>query len=1022
MSQKTTIFILAGLAICILAGAGVFFAGGGFGFGGGNDRDGHNARHAKANPFADEADPFGPFNPVGEDEHGAYELTTDGRRIYIDSEGRRYTLENGKRTYVDRLGNVLREGRAAGGTDREGRAGSGAGDASSTGTGGTGDAGDRSESEPEKPLDPGALSGQVVDDFGNPYPGATVVAVPAGAEQRTASTNEEGRFALADMPAQVVISVVARDKWGNSSKALNTRLAAGAKLALADPLVLPRDTSIRGTVRSSDDGSPLAGAAVILLLGGQSKASVTTSGDGSFEFSKLAPEAYRVQVTREGYTPRIFNNVNPPMTLDAELAPGTVISGVVSDGGGNPVANARVACDFHAEPNQHFHTEAFTDESGFYAVKCQPESQHNTLTVVAAGFKSQQRTLVRSGDSGINFKLEPSGNVVLRGRLLTRSGVPVTAASFTAFGADGKSRKVHQSIGPGADGAFWCEVAPDASQLRVKGPGLSQLKVDYAAAPGGEVELGDLYLDAGYAVFGIVHDGTEAQTPIANAEVSVGSTKVQTDAEGKYRIEGLNEEPFIVRVLHAAYLGTAITITPVPGEHEIERNIALSKSNFEARAIVKHAETGEPLPGVKLTATDYGQVHTTGADGLVTLTGLSSMKINVVLEKAGFAKLTLQLTADVSDKVSSAPPQEVLMTPGSTITGVCTTAGSPLPATSKVEIWNASQLVATLLTDTEGRYTSDALPLGVYFIGLPEFHYVPRAVALVPEGLEHDIEIGVISHVRGTVKRSNGQPHANAGIYVYRRDNVYWSATIYTDPEGRYECTNLFPGTWVFCALKTQADTAAQFAVDVEITKAGWSDINVQLPQITGVITGRVTYPSGQPVAGARVSVTNLTANFPRALLAAYVVTDATGHYRAERLENGAQMIVRVGGYQDQAATGTAFSQVLTVPSNDTPVEADLVVAESGLTIRVTYSRADAGPLLDGGPLCYLVDAQGRLSGLYFGGGRFAGHVDLYDVIPGEYTLHITHRGCKLASVQLTVGETAPTGVHATIELEPRGS
>jgi hypothetical protein len=270
--------------------------------------------------------------------------------------------------------------------------------------------------------------------------------------------------------------------------------------------------------------------------------------------------------------------------------------------------------------------------------------------------------------------------------------------------------------------------------------------------------------------------------------------------------------------------------------------------------------------------------------------------------------------------------------------------------------------------------------------------------------------------------RADGQPHANQGVYVYRRDEVYWSATIHTGPDGKYEVMNLFPGEWVFCALKTQGDTAAQFAVSVSVTNAGWTDKNVQLPAITGVITGRVTYPGGAPVKKARVSVSNLSANFPRALLAAYVVTDDDGRYTAERLENGAQMQARVGGYQDEAQTGTAFSEVVTIPSDNAPVEADIVVAPSGVNVNVAMRRADGGPA-PGGSLCYLFDDQGRMSGLYFGGGVFGGTIHLYDVVPGTYALVVTIHGMKKAELQITVGaQNITTGLEILVEPHERSS
>jgi hypothetical protein len=152
------------------------------------------------------------------------------------------------------------------------------------------------------------------------------------------------------------------------------------------------------------------------------------------------------------------------------------------------------------------------------------------------------------------------------------------------------------------------------------------------------------------------------------------------------------------------------------------------------------------------------------------------------------------------------------------------------------------------------------------------------------------------------------------------------------------------------------------------------------------------------------------------------VVTDDNGYYTAERLENGAQMQARVGGYQDEANTGTAFSEVVTIPSDNAPVEADIVVAPSGVNVNVAMRRADGGPA-PGGSLCYLFDDQGRMSGLYFGGGVFAGTIHLYDVVPGTYTLVVTIHGMKKAELQITVGaQNITTGLEILIEPHERSS
>lgn len=1018
MSQKTLVLALAGVLLLLILVAGAAVGGPSLGlFGGDDPRDNARPRNSALADDPEQAE----FEAAiaGSDEHGPYRVGEDGRRVYRDEHGRFFTIDpEGKRVFTDALGRPRKQG-------GRGNGAGGNGGGSGAGTGGKGSEAGGDERKPEEtpPTEeakPASLSGLVADDTGAPFAGAAVVAEIAGQGQRSATSGDEGQFAFADLPSGVLMQVYARDARGNVSKTVTTKLAPGA-VKLPAPLVLPRDTSIRGVVRSAESGSVLAGANVILYegAGAKVKSSLSTGGDGNFEFAKLLPAAYRVQVSREGFAPRIFNSVEPPRDLDVQLEPGAAISGRVTDAQGAPLAEARVACDFTAEPAQHFHTEAFTDSEGFYSVKCQPESQHNRITVVAAGHMSQNKTFVRSGATDVDFKLERTENTVLRGRLLTKAGAPVASAGFSAFTTEPKVVVVYQSVGPGPDGTFWVEVGTAAVELRINSAGLAQLRVPFAPVPGEVVELGDLYLDAGYVVFGVIREAAEGKKPIAGATVSVGQIKATTGEDGKYRLEGLNAEPFIVRVLHPAYLGSAVNVAPTPGVYEAEQDIELGKANFEARVLVKDAATGGPLAGVKLTAAVYGQVVTSGEDGLIKLTGLSALKVDVKLEKAGYATVSQQITADVAEKVAAAPPQEIVMTRGSTVHGRCTSNGAPLPAATRVDVWDTARLVVTVQTDTEGNYTTENLPWGIYFVGMPEHGFAPRPVTVNEEGGELNLEIGAVCHMRGKLMRENGQPHANAGVYLYRRENAYWSATFHTDPDGNYEVMNLWPGEYVFCALKSQGDVAAQFAVKASISAPGWNTVNVELPRITGVMTGRVTYTSGEPVKGARVSVTNLTANFERALLAAYVVTDNDGYYRAERLENGFNMIARVGGYPDEATTGTAFSEAVTIPSGDEPVVANIVVAPSGLDFVVKYRRADNGPINEG-PLCYLFDAEGRMAGLFFGGGAFAGNIPLHDVVPGSYTLVVTFRGFKRASLNFNVGSAAPQGLEVLIEPEAR--
>ncbi len=228
---------------------------------------------------------------------------------------------------------------------------------------------------------------------------------------------------------------------------------------------------------------------------------------------------------------------------------------------------------------------------------------------------------------------------------------------------------------------------------------------------------------------------------------------------------------------------------------------------------------------------------------------------------------------------------------------------------------------------------------------------------------------------------------------------------------------NLWPGTFKLSPLKSQGDSSAQFSLEVTLSEPGWTVQSFTLPQASGVIEGRVTYPDGAPVVGARVSITDLDIGWERACLAAYVVTDANGNYRAERMENGHNMLARVGGYADNAETGTAFSDVVTVPNNSEPARADIVVARQGVNVSGRIRRADGGPI-PAYTILYLIDAQGRLSGLYFGGAGGNATFNIGDVPPGTYTLIACCEAMVKAQVSVQVAGANVANVDVPMNVE----
>lgn len=1015
MNQKT---LVAGLVLLMLAalGGGLLVMGrngplAGW-FASGDTSRPRNVQATKSSPEeVPSADAFATDRVAdGRDESGPYRWTRDGRKVYVDERGFPVSRAPGN------------AGASGGAKGRNAERGSGGAPAHvSGGSNGT----DKAQQE-----EPGALAfltGRVVNDLGEPLLATVSVTFAGGSEMpQRVTTQDDGRFSVGGLPLQVSLTVIAQDSRGNSSRPMTTRLADGT-VNLGDIVIL-RDTGIRGTVLSAESGAPVAEAQVFLQefngLNFRDVSSLRTSQGGGFEFVPLLPGSYRLRVSREGYAPRILNNVSPPADLRVELSPGVGIAGRVVDAADVPVAGAQVHCDFFAEPNQHFHTEASTDVHGEFLVRCQPESLHNVITVLAPGFSRLTQNFVKSGTSDLEIRLQRSSLAVVRGRILTPQLQPVSSAMLSVFRTDGRAARMEQRTGPDAEGRFWCEVALDAAQLAIAAPGYPSRRVDIAPVAGEVQDLGDVMLQAGVNVFGLVYEQGEPRRPVQDARISAENRQAVSDASGQYRLEGLPVASFLVGVQHPAFLGNTLRVTPAQGQYEIELDIELRKADFSARVRVTDAADGEPLAGVSVSVVDYGQTLTTDETGSVRINGLSSLRPRCRFSKAGYVETTLEVTAYPSAEVDQKPAHEVSLVRGSGIRGLCSSQGKALPGGVVLEVWyldgkgKLSQPAgnASATTDSQGRYATGNLPPGQYFVGISAYRVAARPVTVPAEGgASLDFELGSLCSLRGVMKRHDGTPHANAGVYVHHKAHVYYIDTVYTGPGGEFEVSNLWPDTFTLTPLKTQGDSSAQFTVDVTLETPGLTQRVLTLPRATGVVEGRVTYPDGAPVVGARVSITNLDAGWERACLAAYVVTDAQGHYRAERMENGVRMLARVGGYPDEAETSTAFSDPVVVPQNSEPVQADIVVERRGVTVVGVVRRQDGGPL-PGGSGLYLVDAQGRLSGLYFGGQGAQGSFTLHDVAPGTYRLMAANPLLKRGEITLEVGTGNLSGIEILVE------
>jgi RNA polymerase sigma factor (sigma-70 family) len=191
-------------------------------------------------------------------------------------------------------------------------------------------------------------SGRVVDEKGQPVPGASVGLNPFNVNQiiTTVQSDASGRFEIEGPEGQANIQVLGgHGYWAEHGAGAFVRLDPARTVQAADLLVkrLPR---VRGTV-VLPDGKPLARALVVERSSFHGP-SVLTDAAGRFEFpldervEYVAVAGCHLTERLSGVTTMLFEDLQANKELRIQLQPETTLTGRVVDADGKPRAGVVV--------------------------------------------------------------------------------------------------------------------------------------------------------------------------------------------------------------------------------------------------------------------------------------------------------------------------------------------------------------------------------------------------------------------------------------------------------------------------------------------------------------------------------------------------------------------------------------------------------------------------------------------------------------------------------------------------------
>ncbi len=445
--------------------------------------------------------------------------------------------------------------------------------------------------------------GRVLDPSGNPVAGAQVIPhntatafVPMNPRLDSVKTDAQGRFVIPSVGAGTFRFVARHREHPPSS---TEPLELDGENPRSDIVIVMEMGGVLAGRALTPEGAPVPWARIRVgpdpneSAGGSDGArrrSVVAEEDGSFRIVGVAREKLVAIATSETATSDLvavdLRLEREQLDLELRLDVDGAISGVVVDGAGEPIAEAQVMAvpDFFkgADIRQlQVRGPAFqmTDGGGRFALRGLPEGEYRltasrTRIAPAQGVGAVE---AKVGDSDVRIELPAEGS--LKGKLELSNGKTPEFASVSVGLKAGA---------PAGEGKFHVDgLRPGSYDVVFRGPQFAEHIVkDVEVVSAKTEDMGTITLPLGRAVSGRVVDANGApvegaQVVVARRLVSDGSRltpalgglfeerlgirKATTDAEGGYRISGIEAGERVIAAEHPAH-GRAHAVSIPPGD------------------------------------------------------------------------------------------------------------------------------------------------------------------------------------------------------------------------------------------------------------------------------------------------------------------------------------------------------------------------------------------------------------------------------------------------------------------------
>ncbi|WWB87080.1 carboxypeptidase regulatory-like domain-containing protein [Priestia aryabhattai] len=748
---------------------------------------------------------------------------------------------------------------------------------------------------------PGTLTGQVINSVsGEVIVGASITVTRSnGVIIATGISGDNGFFTIPNLPAGPLNIIAQAIGFGNAT---TSAIITNGETTTTTLSLSPSPGRLIGQVTSASSGLPLQGATVQLFDENRTFIlSIVADSQGNFKVPTLSPGKYVAVASSFGFGSElrgftIIANQDIIIAFDLAPNPGIIRGQVVTSEAGQPIPNASVVIRA-LTPSGPILATTVTDSNGFYEVT---GIVSGTYTVVFSGaplFGSDISSVqLDAGEIEIVNASLSSFISTVQGRVVDEEGNGLANALVQLFNTQsGLIRRVQTDN----DGNYFIRGFTAGSYtLTANQPNFQAALTRFEAAPNEVATINFTLLADPGIISGTIRDVVTNQ-PVPGAVVNLFPNQslspiafAVTDQLGNYQFPGLQPGSYVVVGSEFNYASASAGATVTSNQVTIA-NLFL-QPNFASISGTVSTLEGLPINNATVRILNQNQViigyGITNENGFYAIGNIPVGTFTVIASAPAFQSVLSDLTLAQGDQQKNI--DFVLQSNPGILTGTVTNqSNEPIPgAFVNVRLLGATGIIiASTVTDSNGRYVITDLPPGSYTVSATASGFETKAVgAIIETNATEVVDImltGVFGSINGVVLNNLAQPIVGSSISLSLFDTnnlLIFTTTGYSD--GTFSFPNLEPGNYFITA------SASGFITEVigaRVTANEATFARILLQSSPATVTGQVvTLAGGQAIQGAIVSATTLEGQ-----VLAVTATDVSGRFTIMNLPPGALIV-----------------------------------------------------------------------------------------------------------------------------------